>query len=527
MSTHLQPGTLLQSPTTTYTIREVLGQGSFGITYRASMPVTLKGPLGDITTTADVCIKEFFMQDFNTRRVDGTVTSTTDSNLAKQYGVKFSREAVNLSHLNHDGIVRVLETFNTKGTHYYVMEYIDGETLDVYASRKGGLPEREALEDARAIATALDYMHSRHMLHLDLKPKNVMRRGNEAHSLTLIDFGLSKQYEASGEPESSTTIGLGTPGYAPPEQGDADDGKDFQATLDIYALGATLYKLLTGETPPKASRVLNEGLPTESLRKHGVTRDTISLIQHLMQPRRLDRPQSMRDVLAMLSGNTGDVTSVEKEPLEEPQPLQEPVVSPTENTPVTVNRQNDSWSNYTPQSAKPKNSAVKYGLMALFALLVAGAAYLILNQRGGDGKSNTSPIQQVTDTTLNISEWDYMRNANAPIESKITFTGTVDKTDSLHVLPVEGTATYADGRVYQGKFVNGLRSDSNAQLTLNNGDVFRGQFVEDHLEKGRYTVKEDGYYFEGTYDKNQPWTGKWYSPNGQVDAELQYGRDKE
>lgn len=519
MSAHLQPGTLLKSPTTTYTIREVLGQGSFGITYRASMPVTVKGPLGDITTSADVCIKEFFMQDFNTRRVDGTVTSTTDSNLAKQYGIKFSREAVNLSHLNHDGIVRVLETFDTKGTHYYVMEYIEGETLDSYASRKGGIPEREALADAREIATALDYMHSRHMLHLDLKPKNVMRRENEAHSLTLIDFGLSKQYEASGEPESSTTIGLGTPGYAPPEQGDADDGKDFQATLDIYALGATLYKLLTGETPPKASRVLNEGLPLESLRNHGVTRETISLIQHLMQPRRLDRPQSMRDVLAMLDGSAGDVTQVEKESIEEPKPLIEP----------QAGHQTVSQSSRTPQATtKPKKQIVKYALMAFVALLVAGAAFMIFNQRGDTNDSNAvSPIQQVTDTTLNISEWDYMRNANAPIKSQITFTGTVDKTDSLHVLPVEGTATYADGRVYQGKFENGLRNDSNAILTLPNGDIFRGQFIEDHLEKGRYTVKEDGYYFEGTYDKNQPWTGKWYSPDGQVDSELQYGRDKE
>lgn len=520
MSAHLQPGTLLKSPTTTYTIREVLGQGSFGVTYRASMPVTVKGPLGDITTSADVCIKEFFMQDFNTRRVDGTVTSTTDSNLAKQYGIKFSREAVNLSHLSHEGIVRVLETFDTKGTHYYVMEYIDGETLDSYTSRKGGIPEREALADVRAIASALDYMHSRHMLHLDLKPKNVMRRGNEAHSLTLIDFGLSKQYEASGEPESSTTIGLGTPGYAPPEQGDADDSKDFQATLDIYALGATLYKLLTGETPPKASRVLNEGLPIDSLRNHGVTRETISLIQHLMQPRRADRPQSMRDVLTMLEGNAGDVTSVERESLEVPQPLQD--------TQVSANQQTSPRSNDKPKvPAQPKKSVIKYVLMAIVALLVAVAGLWIFNQRGRISDGNISPIQQVTDTTLNISEWDYMRNANAPIESKITFTGTVDKTDTLHVLPVEGTATYADGRVYQGKFENGLRSDSNALLTLSNGDTFRGQFVEDHLEKGRYTVKEDGYYFEGTYDKNQPWTGKWYSPDGTVDSELEWGRDKE
>lgn len=519
MSAHLQPGTLLKSPTTTYTIREVLGQGSFGVTYRASMPVTVKGPLGDITTSADVCIKEFFMQDFNTRRVDGTVTSTTGSNLAKQYGIKFSREAVNLSHLSHEGIVRVLETFDTKGTHYYVMEYIEGETLDSYASHKGGIPEREALADAREIATALDYMHSRHMLHLDLKPKNVMRRENEAHSLTLIDFGLSKQYEASGEPESSTTIGLGTPGYAPPEQGDADDGKDFQATLDIYALGATLFKLLTGETPPKASRVLNEGLPLESLRNHGVTRDTISLIQHLMQPRRIDRPQSMRDVLAMLDGSAGDVTQVEKESIEEPKPLIEP----------QAGHQTVSPSRRTPQATtKPKKSAIKYGLMAIVALLVAGAAFMIFNQRGGIDENNTSPIQQVTDTTLYIDEFSF-DNEGTPLAAivEVTFTGTVDKTDSLHVVPIEGTATYADGRVYQGKFKNRCRNDSNAVLTLPNGDVFRGQFADDFLEKGRYTVKEDGYYFEGTYDKNQPWTGKWYSPDGQVDSELQYGRDKE
>ena len=522
MSAYLQPGTSLQSPTTTYTIREVLGQGSFGITYRASMPVTVKGPLGDITTTAFVCIKEFFMQDFNTRHVDGTVTSTTGNNLAKQYGIKFSREAVNLSHLRHDGIVRVLETFDTKGTHYYVMEYIDGETLDSYTSRKGGIPEREALAYARAIAKALDYMHRRHMLHLDLKPKNVMRQGNEAQTLKLIDFGLSKQYEANGEPESSTTIGLGTPGYAPPEQGDADDSKVFQATLDIYALGATLFKLLTGETPPKASRVLNEGLPIDSLRNHGVTSETISLIQHLMQPRRIDRPQSMRDVLAMLEGIRGDITQVKKKPLEEPKPIIE------HQSEATANYKAVAQSNDKPLTAiKTKRPDFKYALMAISALLAAGVTFLFFNQRAAiNVTSNASPIQQVTDTTLNISEWDYMRNANAPIEAKITFTGTVDKTDSLYALPLEGTATYSDGRVYQGKFENGLRSDSNALLKLPNGDIFLGQFVEDHLEKGRYTVKEDGYYFEGTYDKNQPWTGKWYSPDGKVDSELEYGRDK-
>ncbi len=205
----LTNGTLLQGGK--YRIESVLGQGAYGITYLATTKV--KGPLGDIAVK--LAIKEFFSKELNTRKVDGNVSEVSSESLAGKYSNMFLREARNLSHLKHDGIVNVLEAFSENNTHYYVMEYVDGGSLDAYIRSKGCLSERETLSLARQIGSALSFMHENKMLHLDLKPKNIMLRADG--TLCLIDFGLSKQYEADGEPESSTTIGLGTPGYAPLE----------------------------------------------------------------------------------------------------------------------------------------------------------------------------------------------------------------------------------------------------------------------------------------------------------------------
>ena len=119
-------------------------------------------------------------------------------------------------------------------------------------------------------------------------------------TLCLIDFGLSKQYEADGEPESSTTIGLGTPGYAPLEQGDSDDRKTFAPTLDIYAFGATLFKILTGKTPPRSSDIFNEGFPEDELLSLAISEETISALRHAMSPRKGDRPQTVEEFLSLL-----------------------------------------------------------------------------------------------------------------------------------------------------------------------------------------------------------------------------------
>lgn len=291
-STQLQPGTVIHGTHNDYRIERVLGQGSFGITYVAN--VRLKGRLGSIESTATVAIKEFFLRDVSSRN-GLRVFSVSDSTLCSDYRRDFLREAQNLSRLDNDHIVKVLETIEENDTVYYVMEYLSGGNLDQHILSHGKLSCREALDIAIQIAEALKCMHAQHMLHLDLKPLNVMR-GEDGH-IVLIDFGLSKCFGADGQPESSTRIGQGTTGYAPIEQHSFNKADGFMPTLDIYALGATLFKMLTGSVPPEASVVLNEGLPVDELSSAGVPPAVIALVERAMQPLRRMRHQTVSEFI--------------------------------------------------------------------------------------------------------------------------------------------------------------------------------------------------------------------------------------
>lgn len=289
-STQLQPGTVIHGTHNDYRIERVLGQGSFGITYVAN--VRLKGRLGAIESTAMVAIKEFFLRDVSSRN-GLRVFSVSDSTLCSDYRRDFLREAQNLSRLDNDHIVKVLETIEENDTVYYVMEYLSGGNLDQHILSHGKLSCREALDIAIQIGEALKCMHAQHMLHLDLKPLNIMR-GEDGH-IVLIDFGLSKCFGADGQPESSTRIGQGTTGYAPIEQHSFKKADGFMPTLDIYALGATLFKMLTGCVPPEASVVLNEGLPVDELSSAGVPPTIITLVERAMQPLRRMRHQTVNE----------------------------------------------------------------------------------------------------------------------------------------------------------------------------------------------------------------------------------------
>lgn len=291
-STQLQPGTVIHGTHNDYRIERVLGQGSFGITYVAN--VRLKGRLGAIESTAMVAIKEFFLRDVSSRN-GLRVFSVSDSTLCSDYRRDFLREAQNLSRLDNDHIVKVLETIEENDTVYYVMEYLSGGNLDQHILSHGRLSCREALDIAIQIGEALKCMHAQHMLHLDLKPLNVMR-GEDGH-IVLIDFGLSKCFGADGQPESSTRIGQGTTGYAPIEQHSFKKADGFMPTLDIYALGATLFKMLTGCVPPEASVVLNEGLPVDELSSAGVPPAVIALVERAMQPLRRMRHQTVSEFI--------------------------------------------------------------------------------------------------------------------------------------------------------------------------------------------------------------------------------------
>lgn len=293
----LSNGTTLQNGK--YTIVNMLGQGGFGITYLASTRMSLNGQLGNMNVDVYVTIKEFFISMMNTRSADGRSIDRTDSTLVKDYKRKFIREAINLSHLQHDNIVKVLEVFEENNTAYYVMEYIDGGTVDEFIIQNGKLSATQTVDITGQVCSALAYMHNNRILHLDLKPKNIML--TKEGKVKLIDFGLAKQYNVNGEPEESTTLGLGTPGYAPIEQATYRQDGSLPVTLDIYALGATMYKMLTGVVPPESSVVANEGLPLQPLRNVGVPNLLIDIVSKAMAPLRRDRIQSVQELNGLLA----------------------------------------------------------------------------------------------------------------------------------------------------------------------------------------------------------------------------------
>lgn len=312
LNMELAKGTLLQGGK--YKIEAVLGQGSFGITYLASAKFSADGGLGKMDVVAKVAIKEFFMSEINTRKEDGSTVDGSTGNVFTNYRKKFRKEAENLAKLSHSNIVKVFDVFDENGTTYYTMEYLDGDDLDGYIKQKDRLGEDETIRIIREVGEAIAYMHSKKMLHLDIKPKNIMHRSDSGN--TLIDFGLSKQYTDDGEPESSTSIGLGTPGYAPLEQAQYTQDGTFPSTLDVYALGATMFKMLTGKRPPEATMILNNGFPQSELAQHGISDKTIGIVRKAMSPKKQNRYRSIQGLVNALNRTTADQkqTTIEEPP---------------------------------------------------------------------------------------------------------------------------------------------------------------------------------------------------------------------
>lgn len=242
----LNPGTTLQGGK--FRIIKVLGQGGFGITYLAENTFLQRR----------FAIKEFFPKDFCSRTSTNSITLGTENNrsLTEKLKARFLKEAKNIAQLDHPGIVRIHELFEENDTAYYVMDYVEGRSLAEIVKHGGRLEENEALNYIAKVGNALDYIHSEQMTHFDIKPANIMVRKKDGEPV-LIDFGLSKQYSQEGS-ATSTVLQAVSHGYSAIELYKAGTMQSFSPETDVYSLGATLYKLLTGETPPDASTIATE-----------------------------------------------------------------------------------------------------------------------------------------------------------------------------------------------------------------------------------------------------------------------------
>lgn len=266
-----------------YIIKKVLGQGGFGITYLAENTM-LKGK---------VAIKEFFFREYCSRDEETSIVSIPiDANkeIVDRYKQKFIKEARTIFKLNHPNIVRIHDIFEENGTAYYVMDYCERGSLSAKVSQYiHGMPEKKAVKYIRQVASALEYIHSRKMNHLDIKHANIILEEND--NAVLIDFGLSKQYDSETGEQTTTTPMAISHGYAPIEQ--YTGVTEFSPQTDIYSLGATLYKLLTGITPVRAGKK-QKTLPTT------ISTSTREAINRSMQIMPENRFQTISEFLTAL-----------------------------------------------------------------------------------------------------------------------------------------------------------------------------------------------------------------------------------
>ncbi len=325
------------------------------------------------------------MQGVNDRdAVSGTVTIGVESN-AQQFDEqkeKFKKEARRLWKLKSEHIVKVHDLFEENGTVYYVMDYIEGESLAERLKRTGRpMSEQEVNKLLPQILNALREVHKNEMWHLDLKPGNIMvdKQGNAY----LIDFGASKQIRANGSMTTSAALCY-TPGYAPNEQiGQMYDR--FGPWTDIYALGATIYNLLTNKKPPMAID-FEEDEEEAFAFPNSISENMRKLVIWLMQPKRKARPQSVEEVIELME-------KLPKEDIPSPQEHNDESEDTILINPVSSK---DNKAKSENQAISPKEDVVQEE---------EARTILVVSKSEGQTKTNLPPIDELPQRAIKVGDF--------------------------------------------------------------------------------------------------------------------------
>ena len=272
---------------------------------------------------------------------------------------RFAREIEIAAQLQHPHILPLLDSGEADGFLYYVMPYVDGDSLRDRLVRHGELPVQEAVKLLCEIVDALAYAHAHGVVHRDIKPDNVMLSGRHA---LVMDFGVAKAVSEATGRQSLTTAGvaLGTPAYMAPEQASADPHLDHR--VDIYAVGAVAYELLAGRPP------FTGATPQQVLAAH-VTQKPDPITAH----RASISPALAAVVMKCLAKRPADRWQTADELLAQLEPLLTPSggTTPAETRPVAVVR-------------RPAVSTGAAIVLAVVALVGAATAILRSNQRPGE-----------------------------------------------------------------------------------------------------------------------------------------------
>lgn len=470
----LSRGTLLQN--SKFRIIEVLGQGGFGITYLAE----------NLLLGRKVAIKEFFPKEYCGRDATSHLTLGTQNNADTVARLKerFIKEAKNIAKLNHPGIVRIHDIFEENHTAYYVMDYIDGENLNEMVRREGPLSEAQATNYAAKVGRALQYIHSNNMTHFDVKPANIVVRRADNEPI-LIDFGLSKQYDAYGSATSTLIQGV-SQGFSPIELYNPGTLNTFSPQTDIYSLGATLLFLLTGKTPPSPYVIYEEGLSIPST----ISPTTAGAIRSAMTYARKDRPATLTSWLASLPAAVA------------PTPTEQCVDLDLNDLDLDDDL-DDNTILIDPRPKKPEKPEKDSGKTAAFIFFGIFAFILIaafaLRNKVNDSTPNTTVNDSTPNTTTEqveqVFESDsYFETINGVNKWVGVYIGAFNDNNEPHG---EGNVDYFIDDPYERQ-------------------SFSGTFEHGKRVQGILSYK-DGTYYKGSFKTDGGFnTGTTHNPNGTI-----------
>ena len=531
-----------------YRVERHLSSGGFGNTYLV------------VNTQFEErrAMKEFFMKGVNERDDDSTTVSVSNKNNHQQFEQqreKFKKEARRLRKLDNPHIVHVHDLFDENGTTYYVMDLIEGGSLKERVERKGAFSEKQVLKLLPPLLDALKYIHQQKIWHLDLKPGNILL--NDKGEPVLIDFGASKQLGKQGGESTSVAMAF-TDGYAPSEQIDQNFERIGPWT-DIYALGGTLYNLLTGKKPPSVSEIMDAEIMNGNAFDFpkSVSDSTKQLIKWMMTPSRQKRPQTVNEIVRFLERDDGIFNkSDEREELQiKETSLSEETVyhNKTANSNIesaTFRAKKKSIDEKGKSTTPKKNvtlteqylqrkyivifvvaafllSAIIFGVYSINNNTVASSNHNLTESKLSPPKAaNELELSNRIDSICKLSEkaialYNTVRfhSGEMSVSSKecksslgqYLYTGPTDEDGIPNGI---GVADFTDGRLYIGPFYHG-RIQGDAFFRYDNGDTFEGDFnSKSEFSNGTYTIRNDGSCFKGTFKNGKPHEGQWYDKNG-------------